>query len=196
MTDDREIFLRYLHSERSALLWKLDGLSERELRLPRTVTGTNLLGLLKHSASMEYGYFGEVFARPAPEAMPWLHPDAPANADMYAAAEESAADVIAFAERAWAHADETIRALRIDAPGRVPWWSTDEQNVTLGQILIHVLAEVSRHVGHADILREQIDGAAGLNQKHSNLPGGDAAWWENYVAQLRAIADAAGDTPA
>lgn len=189
MTDDRDIFLRYLRSERAALLWKLDGLSERELRLPRTATGTNLLGLLKHSASMEYGYFGEVFARPAPEPMPWLLPDAARNADMFASADESAEDIRAFAARAWEHADATIRALPIDAPGVVSWWRPETQNVTLGQILIHVLAEISRHAGHADILREQIDGAAGLNAHSSNLPDGDAAWWRAHVAELRAIAE-------
>ncbi len=65
---------RYLRDAREALLWKTEGLSERALRTPRTGTGTNLLGLVKHAASVEIGYFGETFGRdwPTPEETPWI----------------------------------------------------------------------------------------------------------------------------
>jgi hypothetical protein len=56
--------LRYLQDGRDALLWKLDGLSEYDIRRPLTPTGTNLLGLVKHIASVELGYFGDTFGRP------------------------------------------------------------------------------------------------------------------------------------
>jgi len=56
-----------LRRERNTLLWKLDGLSEYDARRPLTATGTNLVGLVKHVATVEARYFGEVFDRPSPE---------------------------------------------------------------------------------------------------------------------------------
>ncbi|MDX6280698.1 MAG: hypothetical protein QOH03_1769, partial [Kribbellaceae bacterium] len=64
----------FLHGElrdlRAAVVWKLDGLSEYDVRRPLTTTATNLLGLVKHLALYESRYFGEVFDRPFPEALP------------------------------------------------------------------------------------------------------------------------------
>ena len=182
---------RYLQRQHDALLWKLDGLSERDARWPMTPTGTNLLGLLKHVASVEAEYFGHVFGRPFPEVVPWSDDDAEDNADMWAGPDESVASVRDFAQRVWAHADATIEALPLDAPGHVPWWG-DRGDVTLAQILVHVTAEVARHAGHADITRELIDGEAGLNARVSNLPDGDAQWWADYVERLKQVATDAG----
>jgi len=181
-------YLRRLHE---ALLWKIDGLGEREARWPMTATGTNLLGLVKHVASVESEYFGLVFDRPFPEPLPWSADDAEDNADMWASPEESIGSVRAFAERVWAHADATIEAFDLDAPGHVPWWG-DRGGVTLAQVLVHVVVEVARHTGHADIVRELIDGAAGLSTGHSNLPERDAQWWADYVDRLKQVAAAAG----
>ncbi|WP_241681268.1 DinB family protein [Pseudactinotalea terrae] len=181
----------YLSRQHEVLMWKLDGVSERDARWPMTPTGTNLLGLLKHVATVEAEYFGLVFDRPFPEVLPWAAEDAEDNADMYAGPEESVASVRAFAERVWAHADATIDALPLDAPGHVPWWG-DRGDVTLAQILVHVTAEVARHAGHADIVRELIDGAAGLRDGGSNLPEHDARWWAEYVERLQQVATDAG----
>lgn len=181
---------RYLQSGRDALLWKLEGLSEYDIRRPMTPTGTNLLGLLKHLAYVEMGYFGATFGRPVAEAQPWIDDEVELNADMWATAEESREDVVALYRRAWAHADATIEALPLDAAGRVPWW--DGGHVTLHRILVHVIAETNRHAGHADIVRELLDGAAGLRADNDNLPPGDQAWWEGYRERLeRAAQDAA-----
>lgn len=80
---------RYLRVAREALLWKLDGLSEYDVRRPMVPTGTNLLGLVKHLAAVETGYFGATFDRPFPEHLPWFEEGAEANADMWATADES-----------------------------------------------------------------------------------------------------------
>lgn len=188
MTDSaaKDDLHRYLRGAREALLWKLDGLSEYDARRPLTPTGTNLLGLVKHVASVSADYFGLVFDRPFPEPMPWLAEGAEDNADMWATAQESRADVLQLWERAWVHADATIGALDLDAPGRVPWWSPQE--VTLHRILLHVVAEINRHGGHADILRELIDGSAGRSPQGSNMPERDEAWWEDYTARLEQAA--------
>lgn len=191
MTSEKDTLKRYLQNHREALLWKLDGLGERDLRWPMTPTGTNLLGLVKHVASMEFGYFGEVFGRPG-EDMPWLEPDAALNADLWATAEQSREWVVDFYRRACAHADATIDALDLDSPGRVPWWG-DRGEVTLHRILVHMIAETARHAGHADIVRESIDGATGMRADVTNLPEADQQEWADYVAMLKRVAeDAAG----
>src|SRR3954468_24565642 len=84
----------YLQAARDALLWKLDGLSEYDIRRPLTPTGTNLLGLVKHVASVELGYFGETFGRPHGESLPWFVEDAEPNADLWATAGESREEIV------------------------------------------------------------------------------------------------------
>src|SRR5882757_6952984 len=144
----------YLQQARDALLWKLDDLSEYDARRPLTRTGTNLLGLVKHVASVELGYFGETFGRPSGVPLPWFEPDAEPNADMWATPDESRAEIIGLYHRAWAHSDATIDALALDAIGHVPHWPAERSTVTLHRILIHMTAETHRHAGHADIVRE------------------------------------------
>lgn len=192
MPTEKETLKRYLQGAREALLWKLDGVSERDVRWPMTRTGTNLLGIVKHVASVEIGYFGEVFDRPSGEPLPWLADDAPDNADMWASAEESREEIIGLYHRSWAHSDRTIDELPLEAPGLVPWWSPAAREVTLHGILVHMIEETARHAGHADILRELIDGQAGVRAGNSNLPDHDERWWQDYVATLqRAAEDAA-----
>jgi len=192
--DPKAALKDYLQRGRDALVWKLEGLSEYDVRRPMTPTGTNLLGLLKHLAYVEMGYFGVTFGRPVAEAQPWIDDEVALNSDMWATAEESRADILALYHRAWAVADATIDALPLGTVGRVPWWAGDRAQVTLQQVLVHVIAETHRHAGHADIVRELIDGAAGLRPGHDNLPPGiDAGWWAEYRNRLEAAAtDAAG----
>lgn len=186
--DPKAELKRYLQRARDAALWKLEGLGEYDVRRPLTPTGTNLLGLVKHLASVEAGYFGETFGRPFPEALPWFEEDAEPNADMWATADESRDDIVAFYRRVWAHSDETIDLNPLDAIGRVPWWSGDRAEVTLHLILVHMIAETDRHAGHADIVRELIDGSAGLRKDSDNMPPGDEAWWASYRERLERVA--------
>lgn len=179
----------YLRGARETLIWKLDGLGEYDIRRPLTPTGTNLLGLVKHQATGELLYFGDVFGRPHGESLPWMAEDAGENAEMWATPDESRADITGLYERAWKHADATIGELPLDAPGTVPWWGG--ATVTLGHILVHVTAETQRHAGHADILRELIDGSVGLLRQSSNMPADDAAWWRDYRDRLEQAARSA-----
>ena len=154
----------YLHSDlrevREVMLWKLEGLDESEIRRPLVASGTNLLGLVKHLTLSESRYFGEVFGRPFPEAMPRWDDLAARGTDMWATEDESREDIVGRYRRVWAHSDATIAALPVDSPGFVPWWPRPD--VMLFNVLVHVLTETSRHAGHADILREQLDGATGV----------------------------------
>ncbi|MCD0442745.1 DinB family protein [Glycomyces sp. A-F 0318] len=193
MTDPKTHLHQYLTSAREAVLWKLEGLGEYDLRRPLTPTGTNLLGLVKHLACVGADYFGSVFDRPFPDPQPWFDPDAEPNADMWAAPEETTASVLDLYARVWAHADDTIAALDLASPGRVPWWPDERADVTLHQILVHMIAELNRHAGHADIVRETIDGAAGLRAGNDNLPEGGAEWWAAYRDKVEQAARRAAD---
>jgi uncharacterized damage-inducible protein DinB len=190
--DEKTQLKDYLQTARDAVLWKLDGLSEYDVRRPLVRTGTNLLGLVKHLASVEVGYFGNTFGRPFDQPMPWWDDDAETNADMWATADESREQMIGFYRRSWAHADETIDALDLAAVGHVPWWPEDRREVTLHRVLVHVIAETNRHAGHADVVRELIDGAAGLRLGRDNMPDEDDAWWRSYVDKLERVARKAG----
>ncbi|SEC97933.1 Protein of unknown function [Streptomyces sp. 2131.1] len=153
-----------LRRDREALLWKLDGLSEYDARRPLTATGTNLLGLVKHVATVEARYFGEVFGRPSPEPLPlWQDAD---GSDLWAAEGETRDQITGFYRRTWEHSDATIDVLSIDAPGRIPWWPEPYADTNLFAVLVHVLGETVRHAGHADILREGLDGRTGLRPEH------------------------------
>jgi hypothetical protein len=136
----------YLREARAAVLWKLDGLSDYDLRRPLTPTGTNLLGLVKHLGGIETGYFGDTFGRPFGEPLPaGFEDDAEPNAEFWATAAETREEITGF-------------------------------------------AETNRHSGHADIVRELIDGAAGLQPGNDNLPSADQAWWRSHRERLEHLA--------
>ncbi|MFG2115929.1 DinB family protein [Streptomyces sp. NPDC048718] len=192
LDDPKDDLHRYLKSAREAVVWKLDGLSEYDIRRPMTPTGTNLLGLVKHLACVEFGYFGPTFGRPHGESLPWdedmdADADVEPNVDMWATADESREEILGLYHRAWAHTDATIEALPLDTVGHVPWWG-DKGAATLQRLMLHVTAETHRHAGHADIVRELIDGKAGMREDADNMYGGDEAWFREYRGRLEEAA--------
>lgn len=179
---------RYLHDElrevREEMVGKLDGLSEYDVRRPLTATGTNLLGLVKHLALWESRYLGEVFGRPFPEALPRWDDLEARGTDMWATEHETRGEIVDRYRRVWEHTDATIEALAVDAPGHVPWWPRPD--VLLFNVLVHRVTETNRHAGHADILREQLDGAT------ATAAGREPAFWEARCAEIERAAKAAG----
>ncbi|MEU1249752.1 DinB family protein [Micromonospora arida] len=189
LSDPKAALHEYLRGNREDLIWKLDGLSEREVRLPRTATGNNLLGLVKHCLNVEAGYFGPTFGREFPtpdELVPLTAFDEDPQADWYAREDETKDGLIDLYRRVGAFADQTIDQLPLDAPGQVPWWP-GRQDVTLQRIIIHVTCDLARHAGHADIMREQHDTAVGLRRNNSVIP--DDYDWPAYVSKLTKLAD-------
>jgi len=154
--DDKAVLLTYLRLRRAELLAKLDGLDEYDARRPMTSTGTNLLGLVKHSTATHLGYFGEVFGRSSDALRARFSGDAGPAAEFWATPGESTEDIVNAYRGAWAFSDATISELSLDAIGEVSWWG--DAPVTLHHILVHVTADTQRHAGHADIIREQLDG--------------------------------------
>ncbi|MGY1808711.1 DUF664 domain-containing protein [Blastococcus sp. SYSU D00669] len=161
-----------LRQRRDDLLGKLDGLDEYDVRRPLTPT---------------LGYLGDVFGRPGGRAYPWDDGGEP-DADMWATAAGSRADVVEVYRFSAAHADATVEALPLDAVGTVPWWPEDRRRPTLHTVLVHLTAEVARHAGHADVLRELIDGAVGTSAADTDLPDRSAGEWAAYRARIEAAA--------
>ncbi len=180
--------LLYLQRRRADLAGKLDGLGEYDVRRPLVPSGTNLLGLVKHVASVQLEYFGEVFGRPSERSFPWMSEDAEAEADMWATPGESRDAILAFHAFSAAHSDATIEALPLDARGTVPWWPEERREVTLHTVLVHVVSEIAQHAGHADILRELIDGSIGHGPGDPNLGAFTA---EGRTAHARRVESAA-----
>jgi uncharacterized damage-inducible protein DinB len=143
-----------LDRHRDVVLWKLEGLDDEQLRRPMTPTGTNLLGLVKHLAAVEYGWFCETFGREM-EALPFDENDP--DADLRVEPSETTEDVLAFYARARAAADRVIDELSVEATG-IAWLG---ETVSMRWVLIHMIEETARHAGHMDIVRELIDGATG-----------------------------------
>jgi len=143
-----------LERHRDVVRWKLEGLDDGRLRRPMTPSGTNLLGLVKHLGSVEYGWFCETFGR-ATEPLPFVQDDP--DADLRVEPHESTADILAFYDRANAAANQVIDELEVEDTGTA-WYG---ETVSLRWVLIHMIEETARHAGHLDIVRELIDGATG-----------------------------------
>ncbi|WP_037305967.1 DinB family protein [Amycolatopsis orientalis] len=188
----------YLHGDlreiREAMIRKLDGLSEYDIRRPLTSTGTNLLGLVKHLSLWESRYFGEVFGRPFPEPAPRWDDPGQRGADLWATEHETREEIISRYRRVCEHSDATIDALAIDSPGHVPWWPRPD--VKLFNVMVHILTETNRHAGHADILREHLDGRVEMDEAGMTRRGEDAAFWERRRAEIERAAKAAGPATA
>ena len=183
--------LEYLQRGRDAVVWKLEGASQLDVRRPLTPTGTNLLGLVKHLAGVDAGYLGEAFGRPFPGTIAWTADDAEPGSDMWATATESRAEFVDLYRRVWAHGDATVAALDLDATGLVPWWPEERRRPTLRRVLVHLVAETSRHAGHADVVRELADGALGDLPAYAERIADDPDRWAARRARVQAAADAA-----
>ena len=152
--DEKESLQVALDRHRDVVLWKLEGLDDEQLRRPMTPSGTNLLGLVKHLAAVEYGWFGETFGRKV-ELLPSIEADP--EGDLQVRPDESTADIVAFYQRARVAADQAIDELELTDTG-TSWAGA---TVTLRWVLIHMVEETCRHAGHMDIVRELLDGAVG-----------------------------------
>ncbi|HZX03113.1 DinB family protein [Kribbella sp.] len=183
--DSKGELLGVLRGMREVLLGTLEGLGEYERRRPLAPTGTNLLGLVKHLAGLEYGYLGEAVGRVPAVRPSWFREDVSTEIDMWAMPDESSAYVVGVYRELAAHSDRTVEDLELDSPAYVAHWADGHRATTLGVLLIRMVAETSQHAGHADILREQLDGRLGGGRTIA----AEEAFWSDRRAQVQAAAD-------
>jgi hypothetical protein len=185
---EKALLHAHLQLNRDALLWKLEGVSEADRRRPLTPTGTNLAGLVKHLTGVEGAYFCDAFGREHPP-LAWESDEDFALgefSDMYAKPSETTEEIVANYRAATAAADRSIAELDLDATGRHHMGIT----VSLRWMLLTVLLDTARHAGHADIVRESIDGAAGGHRDWSGVhPADDVEYHQTYLARVRGEID-------
>lgn len=143
--------LAFLDFARSCLLKKADGLTEEQLRRVLVVSGTNILGLIQHMTVGERFWFGHELLGAGPE-QEW-------DFGMEVPAERSAEQVLADYREAIEASNAAIRT--VGDPAAPMARPVDGQRLSLRWLLAHATSETARHAGHADILREQLDGVTG-----------------------------------
>lgn len=151
---EKELLHAFLNKQRAVVFWKLEGVSDEDLRRPVVGSGTNLLGLVKHMAAVEYGWFCLTFGVET-EPLPFDEDDE--DADLRVEEHETTQDILDFYRRAIAAADAVIESHALDDVGTA--WFGDEVN--LRWVIVHLIEELARHAGHMDVARELIDGTTG-----------------------------------
>ena len=183
--DLKSVLIGHLDRLNEAVLHKLEGLSEYDLRRPMTPTSTNLLGVAMHLASLQAEYFGATFGRPFPREGEFYFlsdDDADPQDDLWVRPEATSEWVVEMVSATWEHAKETFAALDLASTGQIP--TRPYREVTLGEMLVHMVDETARHAGHMDIVRELIDGSAGRYAGDGNII--DGYDWAAYRARVEA----------
>jgi hypothetical protein len=164
---ERETLTHYFTRQFDDLLSKIEGLSEYDGRRPLTPTGTNLLGLVQHTGAVVLGYARLPWGRDLGREFMWEDTDEEPDIDLRILPHVTRDDVLQLAADARAAMVELLQG-PLDLTGQVPWWGPNGR-VTVHRVAVHVIAEIARHAGHADILREQIDGQAGMRTGDPNI---------------------------
>ncbi|MGB5169391.1 MAG: DinB family protein [Acidimicrobiia bacterium] len=151
----KDMLLTLLDNNRAVMVWKLDGLTLEEARRPVVASGTSMLGLVKHLAYVERWWFDDFFAGNAVD-YPWSEEDP--DADFRTEEGETVADVISLYTEAVARSNELVAEAHMDD---LSVGSRGGEQFALRWIVAHMIEETARHAGHADIIREMIDGTTG-----------------------------------
>ena len=148
---EKELLATVLDQQRDVILWKLDGLTDGQVRQRIRPGGLFLLGLVKHLAAAEYYWLCDLFGRPVE---PW---PLSASDDAELEPDDTIDSVLAFYARARAAADGAMRDVALDTTA-VTWRG---ETVSFRFAILHMIEETARHAGHADLIREHIDDTTG-----------------------------------
>jgi uncharacterized damage-inducible protein DinB len=152
--DEKTTLSAFLDWYRDALLRKIEGLNQEAATRRLVPSATTLLGMVKHLAYVERGWFqGTFLGEPIERLRTADDPDAEFRIELG----ESIDRIVGLYRREVERSREIVRAASLDDHAL----RADRRNYSLRWILVHMIEETARHVGHADILREQLDGATG-----------------------------------
>ena len=181
--DEKALLRTHLALAQNHLLWKLEGLTDEQLRRPMTKTSTNLIGIVKHLTGVTAHYLVSSFGRER-EFFAWELGDDPEfwyGGDMWALPDESPAELMAAYRRACDAALASIDALDLDAVGT----HHTGVKVSLRWMILNVLSDTVRHLGHADVVRENIDGAVGGDPVlSSTVDRADDEYWSTFRKRM------------
>ena len=160
--DEREGLLAYLHQQRDALRIAAYGLTDEQARATPTASALSVGGLIKHAASTERGWIDMVLQRQTAPDDDNTEDDYLANFRL--AADETLTDVIDRYAEVATETESVVAGIAdlnqpVPVPQGVPWFPDDVEAWSVRWVLLHLIEETARHAGHADILRESIDGA-------------------------------------
>jgi uncharacterized damage-inducible protein DinB len=166
IADEAAMIRAFLDYHRDTLRWKVDGLTQEQLALPLPTSTMTLGGLLKHLALVEWNWFGEVMlGRPPLEPFVDVDWDADRDWEWHTAADDAPEQLLHWFDDAVAKSDAAIDEVLATGRGldaeSVRSSRRGEGHFTLRWIMLHMLEEYARHNGHADLLREAIDGTTG-----------------------------------
>ena len=154
---DRDMLLGYLERQRELVQWKCAGLDDDAARAQSTPTGLTIHGIVRHLAGVERGWIREHFAG---------EPKQRVRDDEFLPQEDSLADLLAAYREEWARCDEVIAAHDLDETSAV-------RDHSLRWIVLHLVEEIGRHLGHLDVLCELADGRTGEEPDDAPPPGVD-----------------------
>jgi uncharacterized damage-inducible protein DinB len=158
LTDERELLLAYVAQQRDGIRYAAHGLTDEQARLTPTRSTLSIGGLVKHVADMERGWMDLVVQRQRDQS-PETYLDG-----FRLTADETLADVLARYDEVARETASIVRGIvdmnqPVPVPKGVPWFPDDVEAWSVRWVLLHLVEETARHAGHADIIREAIDGA-------------------------------------
>lgn len=149
---EADALLFFLNRVRDAVVRASEGLTDEQQRIPGVASGTNLLGLIQHLTGIEQHWFVRIF----------LGQDCDIEDSMCVPDQVTRAQVVDAYRRACSRSDDIVRAAPDLTVLAQVTGSGSERPVSLRRIVAHMIEETGRHAGHADILRERIDGTTSL----------------------------------
>ena len=157
-SSEREALEAFLDTQREALIRKIEGLDDATARTAPTASSLSLLGLVKHSATWERRWFQVIAAgREFPGEWPAVE-DAARDADLMVDENDTVDRWVAYYREQIEESRVVTASMDLDAPCA----RADLIPGNLRWVLFHLIEETARHAGHADIIRETIDGSRGL----------------------------------
>jgi uncharacterized damage-inducible protein DinB len=175
VADERDGLLSFLAQQRDALRIAAHGLTEEQLRATPTASTLSVGGLIKHAATTERGWIDTVLGRSRPMSAEGY------GADFRMTPDETIADLLASYDAVAKETEEVIAGIAdldqpVPVPRDQPWFPQDVQAWSVRWVLLHLIEETARHAGHADIVRECLDGATAVPLMAA-VEGWPAAWW-------------------